>query len=559
MARKNQYEIGIAADTSGLEKSISNGLVNPLEEAAEAFDRLDTAANDADLDKNLDKAVDRTDRLSDELDDTRDKLKRLGFAAKDAGDDTRRGMERAEDGVKEMGNEAESTAKEAAASFDGSAESILDAFQEVAANAFAGFGPAGAIAGLAIAAGIGIATQAFQEAEQAAEELRQKANEYANDAVDAGISTQKWLTASDQVVERIRELQDTKDNGFRLWFMEDPDDLEKWTKALRDTGRETDEVEKVLSASTPTVRDYRDAVEDAYEATKREAVALIERNKSDPVDGYREKVKEIAKQQEGYRDLLSVLDDEIQLRDKSAEAADRQTQAGVDGALARAQAEEEAAAAIQATQESVTESTLSAYDSMRSAAYEKATADDAAFDTEKWLQYVEKGRALANSYKDNIAAMKLTPAEWENFLALPEDARNSIAASYKKAGEDGKSRIRAALSDTGSTAGKDATVGFDESFTPDATVSVDVNTSSAKRDLDALAKKRTAEIDAKTTGKAKAKADLDALAKKRTATIEARLDTSAATRSLNAWFRRNNNRVITIRSRYISAPGSENF
>lgn len=559
MARKNQYEIGIAADTSGLEKSISNGLVEPLEDAAKAFDKVENAAKGADLDREIDKAAKATDKLDDELDDTRDSLKRLGYAARDAGDDAHRGMNRAEDGVEEFGREAESTAKESAASFDGSAESILDAFQEVAANAFAGFGPAGAIAGLAIAAGIGIATQAFQDAEEAAEELRQKANEYANDAIDAGVSAQKWLTTSDQVVERIRELQDTKDNGFRLWFMEDPDELEKWTKALKDTGRATDDVEKVLSSSTDAVKDYRAATEDAYEATKREAAALIDRNKNDPVDGYREKVKEIRNQQEGYQDLLSVLDDEIQLREKSADAADRQKQAGVDGALARAQAEEDAASAIQSAQESVTESTLTAYDSMRSAAYEKATADDAAFDTEKWLTYVEKGRALANSYKDNIAAMKLTPAEWENFLALPEDARNNIAASYKKAGEDGKSRIRAALSDTGSTAGTDATVGFDDAFNPDATVTVDVNTAAAKRDLDQVSKKRTAEIEVKTTGKAKAKADVDALAKKRTATIEARLDTSAATRTLNAWFNRNNNRTITIHSRYVSRLGSENF
>ena len=132
MARK--YEIGIGADTDGFEKSIKNGLVDPLDEAADALDDLDRAAKSTDLDREIEKGQKATDKLTDELDDARAKLKRLGFAAKDAGDDTRRGMDRAEEGVEELGNEAQSTAKEAAASFDGSAESIIDAFQEVAAK-----------------------------------------------------------------------------------------------------------------------------------------------------------------------------------------------------------------------------------------------------------------------------------------------------------------------------------------------------------------------------------------------------------------------------------------
>src|SRR5690606_24481427 len=109
-----------------------------------------------------------------------------------------------------------------------------------------------------------IAVGAFQQAEEAAEELRQKANEYANEALDAGVSTDVWLSASEQVVERIRELQDTRDNGaFRPWWVDDPDDLEKWTSALKDMGREGSEVEDVLSSSTKNVKKYRDAIEES--------------------------------------------------------------------------------------------------------------------------------------------------------------------------------------------------------------------------------------------------------------------------------------------------------
>lgn len=200
MARK--YEIGIAADTGGFEKSIKNGLVDPLEDAADAFEDLEDAAKSADLDRELDKAQDASEDLSDELDDARDKLKKLGFAAKDAGDDAKRGMKDAEDGVEEFRDEANSTAREAAASFDGSAESIADAFQEVAANALAGFGPAGAIAGLAAAAGIGLAVAGFEAVSEAEEESRERASEWADAYVEAG---GRILNAS-QLVEKARSI-----------------------------------------------------------------------------------------------------------------------------------------------------------------------------------------------------------------------------------------------------------------------------------------------------------------------------------------------------------------
>jgi hypothetical protein len=80
------------------------------------------------------------------------------------------GFKKAGDGADDFKEEAGSTAREVAASFDGSADSIAGGFQELAANAFAGFGPAGAIAGLAAAAGIGVLFAQIQADSEAAEE-----------------------------------------------------------------------------------------------------------------------------------------------------------------------------------------------------------------------------------------------------------------------------------------------------------------------------------------------------------------------------------------------------
>jgi hypothetical protein len=104
------------------------------------------------------------------------------------GDGAKRAFDDAGDGVKDFKGEAAQTAKETAASFDGSAESIGSSFQEVAANAFSGFGPAGTAAGVAVAAGLGVAIDAFTKVNEAAEEARDSAYKFAYDvggALDA--------------------------------------------------------------------------------------------------------------------------------------------------------------------------------------------------------------------------------------------------------------------------------------------------------------------------------------------------------------------------------------
>ncbi|KNY07916.1 hypothetical protein [Microbacterium sp. GCS4] len=554
MARK--YEIGVGIDTGGFERGVANGIVDPLEDAADALDDLERAANSADLDKQIDKAAKATEELDDELDDARDALRRLGYSARDAGDDARRGMDDAGEGVENLKDEAKQSARETAASFS-EVTDVLDLIQELAANALVGFGPGGIAAGLLAAAGIGLATSAFQAAEEAAEDLRQKAVEYAGDATEAGVATDTWLTGAAQIVERIRELEQLKSTDFRFFWDEDPSQLEEWADALDKMGRPASEIGDVLKSSTDAVKDYRDAIKESRRATQDEIDEIFKRTdaQGESTQADRDRMEVLREELAGSKDLLESLDSEIKLRDSASDSAARQSAAGVDAALQRAQAEEEAANAVTSALESVEQSALGAYDSMRSAAYDKATADDAAFDTDKWLAYVEETRALADGYKTNLASMKLTPAEWENFLALPEDARNSIAASYSSAGEDGKERIRKALSDSGSTAGADATVGFEESFNPEANVEVTADTSGAAADLDEVTEDRDVDIKANLTGEAAVRDGLETLTKRRTVAVEAVLDTSQATRDLAAWRRSEASKTVTITAKLAKGEG----
>ncbi len=98
----------------------------------------------------------------------------------------RKATDDAAEGFEELKDEGQGTAREVAASFDGSMESIAGGFQEVAANAFAGFGPAGVVAGLAAAAGIGLVTAELTKQQEEAEETKQALLDMYKEAIDEG-------------------------------------------------------------------------------------------------------------------------------------------------------------------------------------------------------------------------------------------------------------------------------------------------------------------------------------------------------------------------------------
>lgn len=119
-------------------------------------------------------------KFRDAFDDVTRQSKKAGD---DVGDNIKKGTREAEDGLSNFKDEANETARESAASFDGSADSIVDSFQEVAANAFGGFGPAAAVAGLAMAAGIGALWSSINEN---SETSKQVVSDMYQDMIESG-------------------------------------------------------------------------------------------------------------------------------------------------------------------------------------------------------------------------------------------------------------------------------------------------------------------------------------------------------------------------------------
>lgn len=562
------HEIAIAADAKDFDRGIRDDIIKPLGDAEDALEDLERAAKGADLDQEIEKAQKATKKLDNEIDDAQDSMRKLGRTARDSADDTkssfgkaddsidkmRKGVSRAEDGVKEFGEEANSTAKESAASFDGSAESIADAFQEIAANAFAGFGPAGAVAGLALAAGIGIGLQEITKATEAVEELQERASEIHLAALEDGVDVEEYATGLDYITEALQRLNDEGQKKFHWWWEEDQTGLREFVNDLRKIGEEQADVTDIMALGDDAMKDYRDEVKRSSRDLRDQADAIKETEKGMGTlsDADLKRIASLREQAEAGDRVVDTLNREIETRAEAGERSTAWADSGAEDAARRAQAEEDAANAIVAAQQTVQDSVLSAYDSMRGAATDYATTEEGALDISRWLQYTQEHAEQVATYRANLETMQLTPEQWTNLMEMPEATRSQWVSQFVALPEDARAPYSAALNDLGSDGGNQAAVGFEDSFNPDANVKIKVDDRTATADIRALTKPRTVDVKVKTTGKAGVRDDLDSLTRERTARIRLEVDLWNAQRQIDRFIDANNGRTITIYGRYVA-------
>ena len=190
---------------------------------------------------------DALEKVSDELGDlgkdaksldekVSDTFRNMGKDAKKAGDDigdaVKDGTRKASEGLDEMKAESAGTAREAAASFS-SIEDSADVLQEVLANAFAGFGPAGMAAGVLAAAGIGLVFSQLQGNAEKINENKDKMLSLAQSIKDNGGVLEEADYIS-QMEEYGYAIQDTKE-----WWELFQDDAVSGFEQLRDLAKET--------------------------------------------------------------------------------------------------------------------------------------------------------------------------------------------------------------------------------------------------------------------------------------------------------------------------------
>lgn len=321
-------------------------------------------------------------------------LKDITEAAKDTnrsgeniGKGFKKGTREAEDGMDDLKENSRSNAKEVAASFDGSIESIADGFQGLAAEAFEGWGTAGIVAGVAVAAGIGLVMQKVEEANVKAEQFRAKVGELTQSLIEAGDAGQ---VSAEFISEKLQELATASEEGA--------DSLLKIKDISDKTGTSFDKLAQMYAGNVEGVEDLVKGQKDLaeqYDLGMSRADAL--RGKVDEENTARE-------------ELIRKLDEQKKATEMAAEAERLYLEAGG--------AEYDAKAAAIAT-------INAAYDDTVGSILDFVNQETKVLDLEAFIASIEERKKQLADYQTALATSGLTT---EQKAAL--DAMGLEAASY---------------------------------------------------------------------------------------------------------------------------------
>ncbi|MDT0142794.1 hypothetical protein [Microbacterium sp. PRC9] len=208
MAR-GPIEIPVGIDTGPFEKGVKNGLIEPVEDAQEALEKLGDTNFGKDIDKELDKAQDATKDLDKELDETRKSLDKLSYASKDVGDGAKKGFGNAKDASNEFKEEALSNLSEVTSSFDGSMESVGELVQGTLGGVTAAI-PGIGIAAAGAAAAVGVITDTWSKVEEATNEAKESAYDYAFSVIESGeiIAQSEAIKDYTSDIDKMKQAQD---------------------------------------------------------------------------------------------------------------------------------------------------------------------------------------------------------------------------------------------------------------------------------------------------------------------------------------------------------------
>lgn len=418
-------------------------------------DELDDVAD------SLDDVAKEGDQATEKLEDSfRDLAKATKKAGDDVGDNMKRGFKKAEDGAQEFRDEANSTAKEAAASFDGSAESIVDAFQEIAANAFAGFGAAGALAGLAAAAGIGVASAAILDAEENAKEAQARVAELGKAFIESGADVAQ-VEAFQESLQAI--ITNADDATVKV------DDLRKITKKYGDAVPSVAEFATAYAGNADAIELVTEKLEAAIEAEKEKEFRT------------REGANASAKKQDAYQGEI----DKLEKIQEEAELAAQIEADWLAAGGAEAQAKADAIGQIN-----------DAYDEVVGSVTDFINAESGVLDVDAYLAAIDAREKALDEYQTKLAESGLSTEQKEALNAMGVDAASAWLKGYESATPEQQRKLKKSLTEASKENSGVARTEIEKAFEKpvNAKVKVDADTSMAQKDLDNLIKARTAVI-----------------------------------------------------------------
>lgn len=400
-------------------KGLSDGLKDGARDAERSVDKLGDDMGDS-VKAGARKVDDETEKLERSFKELADSAKKDTSDLGDGmGTSVKRGADDAKEGLGEFKDEANSTAREAAASFDGSAESIGDAFQEVAANAFAGFGPAGAAAGLLIAAGLGVAFSKISEGSENTEAFKEKVAELGAEFIEAG---GKGEASLEFVIDKLKELATTTEDG-----VVNLEDLQKAVEGAGN-GKNFDDIAKAVAGAGANVDDLLDKQKDLLEQLEEEA----QTSDQTATGVYRDNLKKAQAQQ--------LVVEELEKAKTAADAA----KAGEEAYAAAG------GAALQAKADLIS-NINDAYDEAAGGAEDYISAESGIFDVQAYLDSMAQRSQALRDYQDTLATAALTPEAKAFISSQGVDSAATFMAGYKTATPAQQAELNRIWSEAGKT------------------------------------------------------------------------------------------------------------
>lgn len=349
------------------------------------------------------------------------------------GKDADKASDKIKTGFKEAGEEAGQSGREAAASFSGGLEDVADFAQETLANALGGFGPAGAAAGVALAAGIGAALQGLADQQERLAEIRDAAADLASTLYQ----NQGTLPLEDAIDNLFTTLtRERKASGIEGL-------IDQWA----DFGTVLDSVKRTATVTHTPVRNLVRALSGTDISESRRQLAAV----TDQLDDLLTKIRtaspgDALKMQDSINALLSV-QTELKNVVGTADLA-RETMGAVGSSFD--------SAAYVAKVESVGQ----AWQNAATDAGDYITEQDGitTFDWSAYLTNAEATLQAANDYKRKIVTLQPDIAsEAEDIFAQHgAQAANSYIDAYIGADAANKGRFEAAAKANNADVGKAA-------------------------------------------------------------------------------------------------------
>lgn len=401
------------------------------------------------------------DEMGDEANEARKALDKIGTAAKDAGDDAKKGMNKASEGVSEFKDEATQSGREAAASFGGGFEDVIDFAQETLANALSGFGPVGAAAGIALAAALGTALAAAQAAQEKLQAARERATElasvlYENNGV---------LPMTERLNEMFTLLAEESGSGNPLLNL-----IDGWTDfgstldAVKTTSRLTGvEVKSLIDTMSGDDLERSQALLDAINGKIKE----LESNAStawawdENLRGLREVRDETEKNIEAQRLGAEIVREtgaaNSKAADQFAQAEKQRTQELADADVQRTEDVASRIATVSAAWQNAASDAADYFETSE----EGATT----FDWSKYLTDAETTLAAADEYKRRIVTLPDDVAAEAERIFSERGAvdANAYTIAFESASDGDKARFVSAAAANSSAAGDAAARSFIDS------------------------------------------------------------------------------------------------